>query len=203
MNNKITSILIPVVAIIIIFESIMLVSNLDKSGVSSQITPTVTNIATATAAKIEATPVVDLSFATDTSEMKVGKSYKVTLNITPNQDLKLNALELYIKYDPQIFTVSNLVSDEEIQKPDLMKVSDKKDVIATNFLFSGTDGESFAKDKQISILTFNVVAKKAGVSQFEIGTGDSDGNSATMFVDKVTSKSLSFSSDKLEVNLVN
>lgn len=202
MNNKITSILIPVVAIIIIFESIMLVSNLDKSGVSSQVTPTVTNIATATATKVEAAPVVDLSFATDTSEMKVGKNYKVTLNITPNQDLKLNALDLFVKYDLEVFTISNLVSNKEIQKPDLMKVSDKKDVIATSFLFTDKDGQAFTKDTQTSVLTFTVTPKKAGATVLEISTGDSAGDSVTMFVDKVTSKSLLFSSNSLEVNVI-
>jgi hypothetical protein len=200
MNNKITSILIPVVAIIIIFESIMLVSNLDKSGTSSKVVSTVTPVITQTEV-VNNTPVVDLNFTTDTNEMKVGKSYKVVLNLTPKQDLKLNALDLFVKYDPESFTVSNLISNKEIQKPDLIKVSDKKDVIATSFLFNNKDGQAFTKDTQTSVLTFNVVPKKVGAAVLEISTGDSAGDSVTMFVDKVTSKSLLFSSNRLEVNV--
>ncbi len=201
MNNKIIKTLIPVVAVIVIFESIMLVSNLEKNT-SSLSAGSITPDITAGVVKEEA-KVLDLNFLTDSKEMEIGKKYKVSVNLIPKDDFNLNALDLYIKFDPEVVTVSNLVSAKELAKPDFIKVSDKKNVIATNFLFTAEDGVAFTKDEEITILTFNIIPKALGASVFEISTGDSEGDSVTMFVDKVTSKGLPFSSNKLEVNFIN
>lgn len=201
MNNKIIRTLIPVVAVIIIFESVMLVSSLEKNNTSAttnRITPTIVkeNVAKEVSA-------VDVSFLTETPDMKVGKKYKVSVNLMPQSSFNLNALSLFVKIDPNLMTISNLVSAKELPRADFIKVSDKKNVIATTFLFAAKDGVAFTKDKGVTFLTFDVVPKKTGVFNFEISTGDSDGDSVTMFVDKVTSKRLPFSSNKLEVNLMN
>jgi hypothetical protein len=200
MNNKIIKTLIPVVAVIVIFESIMLVSNLDKNVDSStnEITPTVTKKVTP-----EEVKAFEVNLLTDTKEMEIGKKYKVSVNLMPKADYSLNAMDLYVKFDPAMVTVSNLVSNKELAKPDFIKVSDKKMVTVTTFLFVAKDGVAFTSGKEVNVLTFTVTPKKAGVSYFEISTGDSEGDSVTMFVDKVTSKKLPFSSNKLEVNLMN
>jgi hypothetical protein len=197
MKDNLIKILIPLVAVLIIFESIILVSSLKKNKVVTD------NQAEIMKAKeVAALPVVDLKFVSDVNEMKVGKSYKVTLNLTPKQEIALNALDLYVKYDPTILTISNLVSSKDVAKPNFIKVSDKKSVIVANFLFAAKDGVVFAA-KEANLLTFSVTPKKAGVSSIEISTGDNEGSSVTMFVDKVTSKGLPFSSNKLEIKLVN
>ena len=203
MNNKMIKTLIPVIAVVIIFESIMLVSNLEKSSISSLTTkeaiPTV--VMTEGAKKEEDSLVLNL--LSENKEMKIGKKYKISVNLTPKTEFNLNALDLFVKFDPEMVTISDLVSTKELVKPDFIKVSDKKSVIVANFLFTAKDGIAFTKDKQVEVLTFNAIPKKAGMADFEISTGDSDGDSVTMFVDKVTSKGLPFSSSKLEINFVN
>jgi hypothetical protein len=151
----------------------------------------------------EKVPVFDFSFSTDETQIKVGKKYKVSVNLTPKQDYSLNAFDLYVKYDPAMMTVSNLVSQKDLPTPDLIKVSDKKDVVVLNYLFADKDGAIFTKDKTVTVLTFTVTPKVAGSSSLEISTGDSDGDSVTMLVDKTTSKSLYFSSNKLDLLLTN
>ena len=201
MNNKIIKTLIPVVAVIVIFESIMLVSNLEKNVDSSKtndITPVVTKKVTP-----EEVKAFEVSLMTETKEMEIGKKYKVSVSLMPEDNYSLNAMDLYVKFDPTMVTISNLVSGKELAKPDFIKVSDKKSVTVTSFLFAAKDGVAFTKGKEVNILTFTVTPKKLGSSSFEISTGDSEGDSVTMFVDKVTSKSLPFSSNKLEVNLMN
>lgn len=192
MKNNLIKILIPIVSVLIIFESIIIVSDLKSDKVE-----TTENVETTK----EVIPVADLEFASDVDEMKVGKSYKVVLNFTPKKEISLNALDLYVKFDPELLTISNLVSSEDISKPNLIKVSDKKNVIAVNFLFAEKDGLTF-KTNEMTILTFDVTPVKTGVSSLDISTGDNEGDSVTMFVDKVSSKSLPFSSSKLEIKLV-
>ncbi|MDD4136012.1 MAG: hypothetical protein PHN66_03010 [Candidatus Shapirobacteria bacterium] len=200
MNNKIVKMLIPVIAVIVIFESVVLVSNLEKGTtmtVVNEVTPTVT---VTEEKKIAA---FDVSFLTDETQMKVGKKYKVSVNLVPKNDYSLNALDLYVKFDPALVTISNLVSSNDLATPDLIKVSDKKDVIAVNYLFADKEGVVFVKDKGMILLTFTVTPKATGNSSFEISTGDNDGDSVTMFVDKNTSKDLFFTSNKLEIQSIN
>jgi hypothetical protein len=200
MNNKIIKMLIPVIAVIVIFESVVLVSNLEKNTtltVVSDVTPTVT---VTEEKKVNA---FDVNFLTDETQMKVGKKYKVSVNLVPKDSYSLNALDLYVKFDPTLVTISNLVSSKDLVNPDLIKVSDKKDVVAMNYLFTDKEGVAFTKDKEVVLLTFTVTPKVAGNSSFEISTGDSEGDSVTMFVDKKTSEELFFTSNKLEVKLIN
>ena len=196
MNNKIIKMLIPVIAVIVIFESVVLVSNLEKNTtltVVSDVTPTVT---VAEEKKVNA---FDVNFLTDETQMKVGKKYKVSVNLVPKDGYNLNALDLYVKFNPTLVTISNLVSSKDLVNPDLIKVSDKKDVVAMNYLFTDKEGVAFTKDKEVVLLTFTVTPKVAGNSSFEISTGDSEGDSVTMFVDKNTSKDLLFTASKLDV----
>jgi hypothetical protein len=197
MDNKIIKLLMPVVAIIIIFESIVLVSNLEKNSnnniVVNEVTPTITTTEKKTA--------FDINFSTDETQLKVGKKYKVSVNLMPKDNYNLNALDLFVKYDPATITISNLVSAKELETPDLIKISDKKNVVALNYLFTAKDGMIFTKDKLVTVLTFTMTPKTSGNSNLEISTGDANGDSVTMLVDKSTSKSLLFTSNKLDLLL--
>jgi len=199
MNNKIIKMLVPVIAVMIIIESIVLVSNLEKNT-----TPVVVNEVTPVVTVVEEKKVnsFDISFSTDETQMKIGKKYKVLVKLTPKDNYNLDALDLYVKFDPEMISISNLVSSKDLTTPSLMKVSDKKDVIVMNYLFIDKDGVAFVKDKETILLTFSVTPKVAGLSSFEISTGDSEGNSVTMFVDKNTNSGLFFTNSKLGVELI-
>ena len=118
-NNKLAKILIPIIAVIVVIESIILVSNLDKSNTggvanqSSQLSPVLE--------KEVDNPVVDFVFATDTKEMKVGKSYEVVLNLVAKKDFNLDGLEAYINYDSQLLTVSKLAQGTALPKADKLE----------------------------------------------------------------------------------
>lgn len=200
MENKITKILVPVIAVVVIFESVILVSNLEKNTVSntvSTVTPTVT--VTEPAKKNNA---FDLALSADKTQMELGKKYKVTVKLTPKDSYNLNALSLYVRYNTALMTISNLTSTKDLPTPDLLKVSDKKNVVAMEYLSTDKNGMAFTKDKEMDLLTFTVTPKVANSAYFEVSTGDTDGNSVTMFVDKNTSEDLPFSSNRLEIELI-
>lgn len=192
MNNKIIQILIPVIAVIVIFESIMLVTNLEKSTTNqNQVTPTVTEVP-----KINS---FDISFLADEPTMKIGKKYKVSVIVNPRENSSLNALDLYVKYNPELMTVSSPTGLKTLGTPILLKVSDKKDVVAMSYLFEDKEGFSFTKDVQQTLLTFTVTPKTEGTASLEISSGNDDGSSVTMLVDKTTSQALNFTSNKLDI----
>jgi hypothetical protein len=197
MNNKIIKMLVPVIAVMIIIESIVLVSNLEKNT-----TTTVVENVAPTVIEEEKINSFDVNFLTDETQMKIGKKYKVSVKLTPKDNYNLDALDLYVKFDPEVVTVSSLVSSKDLITPNLIKISDKKNVIAVSYLFTDEDGVAFTKDEEATLLTFTITPKVVGLSSFEISTGDSEGDSVTMFVDKNTSKGLFFTSNKLEVELI-
>lgn len=199
MNNKIIKMLVPVIAVVIIFESVVLVSNLEKSTTATVISNVIPTVTVTEENKINS---FDVNFSTDETQMKIGKKYKVSVKLTPKENYNLNALDLYVKFDPAMVAVSNLVSSKDLVTPDLIKVSDKKNVVALNYLFTDKNGMAFTKDEEVAMLTFTVTPKVAGSSFFEISTGDSEGDSVTMFVDKNTSKGLFFTGSKLEFLII-
>lgn len=197
-DNKILNLIIPVVAVIIIFESVMLVSNLsDKT--------TNTKVASVPSEKVEVTPVpeinaCDLIFVTETKDMKIGKSYKVELNLMANKDFFADGVETYIKYDPKLVTVSALVSGSELPKANLTKIDSQNGIIKNIILVDDSKGYQMIKNGSTQVLSFNVTPKKTGLIELEISSGNADKQFATIIVENATSKSLTFSSNKLKIN---
>lgn len=205
MNSKLIKVLIIVAVVLFIVGIIVLVSLSKKNTKTSVSTVSTNDFNTSkvdTLEKKETVPTLDLNFISDNNEMKVGETYKVSLNLSSKEEIKLNAFDLYIKFDKEIFTVSNLIFNKDIPEPNFVKISDKKSVIATNFLFDEKEGISFFKGKETNILTFDVTPKKAGDSSFEVSTGDSQGDSITMFINKTTGKKIPFLGNLLNIKIV-
>lgn len=196
MENKIIKILIPIIAIVIIFESVVLVSSLEKKETE------VISVDQKEEVVVEKKIIYDVSLSSENQEVSVGKKTKISAKIKAMEDSNLNALDLYIKYDPEMITISNLSATKELETPTFLKASEKKKVIAVNYLFEDKEGASFVKNQEVLLLTFDVTPIKIGEGYFEISTGDSEGDSVTMFVDKISSKGLDFASNKLEISFI-
>jgi len=203
-ENKIIKFLIPVIAVLVVFESIVLVTNLDKGAKTNNIvsnTSVVTPEATA-AGQIVETPVVEMVFETASQEMKVGKSYKVNLNVVAKKDLMVDGVETYVKYDPSLVTVSGLVSNAKLPKATVSKIDQQNGMIENVILVDAKGGYKLAQDAINPVLSFSVTPKKVGTASFEISTGNSSKDFVTLIVENATSKQLVFSSNKLEINAI-
>jgi len=195
-ENNLVKILIPIVAVIVVIESVLLVSNLSKN----ESVVTVDNITpTEEVEKIEA-PVADFVFATDTKEMKVGKSYEVILNLVGKQNLTLDGIETYVKYDPEKITVSKLISGKTLPKAEISKIDSKLGTISNVLLIDDVKGYVVKSNEINKVISFTVTPKKEGLITLELITSSEDKKSVTMIVETTTSKSLTFSSNKLEIN---
>ncbi|MDD4972665.1 MAG: hypothetical protein PHT07_24810 [Paludibacter sp.] len=199
-ENNLIKVLIPLVAVVVVFESIVLVTNLDKGVKTNDSSNQATN--SAETQVLEASS-MELVFATDNQEMKVGKSYDVTLNMMGKEDKKIDGIDLYVEYDPEMVDITNLdFPNKGLPVPDFSKVSTLKNVIVANFLIPEEGGFSLNKDEVSSLMTFKVVPKKEGNTMLGINTGDEENQSVTMFVENSTGKSLNFSSNKLEIKVI-
>lgn len=199
-ENNVMKILIPIVAVLIIWESVMLVSSLKKEKVV-QVSD---QVATESAVVKEAVKPVafDIIFGTEKKEMKVGSVYPVEVTVVGKDNYNLDSIALYVKYDPLAFELSSLVGGEKLPKPTFSKISVTNGIAVVNYLISEPTGFAVKKDDVVSVLKFNVKPKKVGNFDFEITTGNESKTSVTMFVENATSEVLPFSSNKLNVNVL-
>jgi len=198
-KENLVKILLPIIAVIIVIESIVLVSHLNKG---EEVSLETGNNQVAEVTPVESS-VIDLLLEADETEMKVGSSYEVSLDMVTKDDRNLDGIDLFIKYDPEMVDISNLVfENENLSKPDFSKASTLKSVVVATFLIPGSDGLLFKGGEVNDLIAFTVTPKKEGSHVFEVSTGNESKESATMFVENSTGKNLNFSSNKLEVNFV-
>ena len=204
-ENKLIKILIPVIAVIVVFESIVLVSNLDKntSKTNNLIEETKVNNQTVVQKEVEQ-PVADFIWETDSLEMKVGKTYTVTLNLLSKQDLVLDSVETYTYFDPKLVTVSKLVTNKEIgEELKTTGIDNKKGLVAAVLWSNEEKGVGFESKKGeiVKVLSFMVTPKFEGKINFNLSTSKTDNKLASIIVETNTVKSLTYSSNILEINV--
>jgi len=198
-NNNFVNILLPVIAVIIIFESITLVSKLENNQSTSAVNQvtTVTPVATE-----EKNDTIDLVFATDNKEMEVDKKYTVKLQGYVKEKKAIDGLEININFDAENLEISNFVYDSNLTKPLISTVSKKDGMIIVKYLIENKSGLTLNEGDTMPLLTFDVKPTKIGNYSFEVATGNEGKEFATMFIENTTAKALSFSSNKLEINVV-
>lgn len=198
-QNNLVKILIPIVALVVVVESVVLVSSLNKKTTTSEVLPTGEVITKTPVANDQ--PVVDFIFETESKEMKVGKSYKVNLNLTGKLNASLDAMEIYIKYDPAKLSVTNLVGNKDL--PALTKnsgIDAKSGLISSMFLWELGEVGSIQQDETELVLSFMVTPKVEGETEISLNTGSNSEKSVTIIVENSTSESLTFLGNKLEIN---
>ena len=201
-DNNLIKILIPIVALIVVFESITLVSSLDKnSRETNKVEESSINTVDQNVQK-EVLPVADLIWETENLEMKVGKSYKVVLNLLAKSDLSLDSVETHIYFDPKNVSVSKLETNKEIGealKP--TGIDNKKGYISAILWNEDTESKySINADNTVEILSFMVTPKLEGEIDFDLSTSMTDDKLATIILESVTNKPLVYLTNKLKIN---
>ena len=205
MNKKsIIRILIPLLAVVVVAESVVLVSKLD-SGNAVEVNKDMPSEVTPAQGK-EQQPVADFVFETETREMKVGKSYKVTLSLVGKEEVVLNAIETYVKYDPEMLAVSNLVFGDGLPVfTDKSKIDSDVGMVNSIVLWEN-EGETYLVEpnKVTVVLSFMVTPIVEGETEISLFDGGEDPlRYPALLVESGTSDELLFLSNKLEINAVN
>lgn len=200
-ENKLIKILIPLVAIVVVFESIVLVTNLNSGSKVDEIKPSTDEVVDTEVVVKKVESKVEFLFETETNDMKVGKTYSVDLNLIAKEDLAFDGIEAYIKFDPKLVTISKLVTNSELPEATVSKVDDVLGLVKNVFLIDNKNGYQVKKGNVNKIMSFSVTPKMAGDLVLELSTGDEEGKFVTMIVGTVTNKALPYSSSGLEINI--
>lgn len=192
--------LVPVIAVIVLAESVMLILSLNRKtvntinlgqpqGVSPAITQTITQ------------PVYHLTVSTAIKELQLNKTGIVEVKAVGNEDKNLDSISVYLKYNPDAFEISSLTFDKKLPVPAFSKISQTKGVVVATFLITEAKGLKVKQGEELTLMKFNIKPIKTGNFDFEISTGNEAKESVTMLVENATSKVVPFSSDKLTISV--
>ncbi|MFA7300853.1 MAG: cohesin domain-containing protein [Candidatus Shapirobacteria bacterium] len=190
MNKNVLRILIPIVAILVIIESIILLTN--RATITSVVP---NNLETQpTEIKSEVIAPITLQLNIDAANAKVGVNGELPLTIVSDKDLSIDAIDLYIAYEPSKVTVNEIVNGQGFVAPSFKKVSPDKGLVVMNFLISEASGYKLKKGVVTEIAKLKVKYTEDGETMFSVGDG-------TLMVENASAKVLPFNSNKLVINV--
>lgn len=192
-KEKVIKFLIPLVAVVVIIESVVLVSgSLRKESTEMLVAD----------GQVEESKSVEMKLVADKSELVVGEKLSVDLMVVADKDLAVDAFDAYIKYDPQLVDVSGLVFGDGLPKP-LSKISREKGLVVVTYLIDEPAGYQMVPGVELNLAKFVVTAKKAGLVDLEIATSPSSEGSVSMVVESANSEVMPLAVSGLKINVLN
>ncbi len=193
--------LLPLVAVVVVIESVLLIVGLDEKRVGKVSEVELTQPAGLEGTQGEGEPALSLSFVTETRSMEVGEKYEVEVKATALYALPVDSVELYVSYDPEVLKISGLVPAEKLPEPVFSRVSEKKKVVVVTYLVTEKGGVAISSGEVVSLLKFEVEPLVKGDTELDFATGKEDGDSVTMFVESETGKVLPLTVNKLTIKV--
>lgn len=190
---------IPVVAVLIIVESIVVVSGLGKKKTDREVIKEETVLPVTE--KVEEDALLHFVFETDKKVLSVGEENKIGVSLVSETDVNLDSVELYIRYDPSVFDISDLNHGDVLPEPAFIKASETKGLVVANFMIGEGNGLSLVDGDVIKVMDFVVKAKQVGEYGFSFNTGDVSTGSVTMLVENGSQSLVPFSTDELVINV--
>lgn len=197
-KSNVLKYVIPIIAVLVIAESVYLVNSLisSKDSVSK-----VVDIVGQDYVDETSEEKVVLSVVSDSEDYSVGSEVTVNVLMVSKEELLADAINLYVSYDPAMTELSDLAAGEGMPKPTFEKISDKKNMVVMNYYIED-NGLAFEPGEGRILATFKAKILKAGVLNFDLSTGIEDKDSATMIVENSTSEAVPFSVSNLRVEVL-
>jgi len=186
MKNNFLKILIPVVAVVVIIESIIFLTNTRPTAV-------VTGPVELPPAQVNNS--LTLQWGSDISEVKTGITSEIPLFITSDKDVFIDALDLYINYDPNMIMVDAATPGKSFVVPSFKSVNKEKGMVVMNFLVSEPSGFNLKAGETVQLVSLKTNFIKEGTVNLVLGEG-------TLVVENASAKVLPFNSDKLVINVL-
>jgi len=194
-NNWIKFVM-PVVAVAVILEAIVLISGM--AGKQSRLQNISGGLKTVPAA-VATEAKIDL--VADKTEVEVGGEGNVEVFLGDELGHQVDGVQLYVTYDPEVLELSDLVAGEKLGEPKLMMVSPKKKIAAVMYLVEDEQGLTIGKGERLSLLKFKYLAKGTGDGVLEVRVGGDGDELVTRVAETKTSRAVPFSSNKLVINI--
>ena len=179
MNNKIFWPIV-LIAVVIIAESVLLLTG----GQDQKTKTVVTDTTTVPTEEVIEENAVDFEWLNETTG-------KVVLVMKANKAVSIDAIDLYIAYkNMEVNSVKNL---DELTEPTFSKISTEKSLVVMNYLIPEPEGFKMSEGQSVRITELDVTANSMEPAELSI-------DSKTQVVENGTFKVLPFNSVDLIIN---
>jgi hypothetical protein len=196
-ENKLISYLIPIIAVVIIAECIFLVASLSKR--ERRVWPLPREVIQSEVEVVKEGIVAAIT--SDKAETAVGMVVPVRVELSSLKDYAIDAIDLYIKYDPKMVEISSLAFGEAELKPTYSKVSKEKGLVVANILISKAEGYQLKAGSKVAVMSFNTKIKGRGGVSLEVSQGE-DKTSRSIIVENASSREIELMSSNLEFDVL-
>lgn len=183
MDKKIIKILIPIVAILVIVESLISMGKFSTKKIV---------VDTEIEQQVVAQPITMKWVGATVGQ--VGKSGEVSLLVSSDKDLAVDAIDLYVQFDPNLVEMSDYGSGTKFVVPSFKKINSEKGMVVMNYLVSDPKGFEFKTGQEVEIARFKVGYKNQGQARLSL-------NESTLVVENTSAKMLPFNGDELDINI--
>lgn len=191
--------LLPLAALVVIFESVVLIDELTNMGLRKRVENTLPVVVKKDQKVMP--DEVNFLIKSDKSKLESKTDYvTVSVSLMSERAYSVDAINFYVTYDPLMMTIdekSLSYGGGDLAKPTVSKV-DKKGKLVINYLVSKPEGVSLEPKRELGLVNFKMMPKKSGKSEVAILVGnDKVEDNKTMVVENRSSRVIPFISNKL------
>lgn len=180
--------LVPVLAILVIFQTVVLISQQKEEK------PTVGYIPVSQPEVVKEAS-VSLAFVPSGASLKKGQTATFDLFLTPKRPLRLDGADVVLGFDPEVLQITQVNTPKLFSLVSQRKENESKGRISLTFLEEQAGG--ILIDKEAKLLSLTVKGKVAGESGIFITTADQ--GPSTVLTESGTSKKILFEKGSLKV----
>lgn len=196
-KQKYSEWLIPILAVLVIFQTVVL------AGASFNMPLPRQQAAGRTTAPLLITQtrneeiLVKLAFVPANVSLKQGEVSTVDLVLTPQKEIRLDGIDVVLVFDPEVLEVSGVTASKLFSFVSQKKDKVQEGKIYATFLEEESDG--FSLKEKIKLLSLTIKGKALGTGNLSILTAEE--GPTTVLVENGTSQKIAFDKEGLEVTV--
>ncbi len=196
-KQKYSEWLIPILAVLVIFQTVVL------AGASFNMPLPRQQAAGRTTAPLLITQtrneeiLAKLAFVPANVSLKQGEVGTVDLVLTPQKEIRLDGIDVVLVFDPEVLEVSGVTASKLFSFVSQKKDKVQEGKIYATFLEEESDG--FSLKEKIKLLSLTIKGKALGTGNLSILTAEE--GPTTVLVENGTSRKIAFDKEGLEVTV--
>lgn len=183
--------LIPILAVLVIFQTLILASTLSKKDSFSRLK----GLVPVGESKIVPGSLAKLHFVPSGVSLKKDEVVTVDLFLTPKKPLKLDGADVVLNFDPKILQVTQVTTPKLFSFVSQKKEKENEGKIYLTFLEEKANGLLLAQE--VKLLTISLKGKTLGESPLSIVVAEE--GPTTVITESKTSKKLVFDQEDLKL----
>jgi hypothetical protein len=204
-SKKYIRIIIPIVAVLVLVESVVLVNSLENQKIKREASnkPDVINVdqVIPEVDQVETNEDVTLKLEAEKLSLNVGQESFVDVMMSTSVSKSFDAVSVYVDVDTQKVALERVEINNSMPKPIVAKISKKGNVALVNYLISSPSGYRLASGDRVAVARIYFTPIDSGKTSFKI-LGEEVSEAESMLVETGTSKVIPFNSGDLSVSIL-